>query len=500
MGKLFIEKILKLSFLGILVLGTVLLAPNKPAQAQNCFLQNTFPNNKVKGNSHFGADRGGRRHAGIDLFFPAETTQVAMPEGCKVRLYSDGTPIWKSDPTGYGQYVFLDCKSGAIDYTLRYAHIAGTSGNMITQGRTGIEDKNILDHYHFEVLINKSGGKGTPIDPECILGMDKNDGGSPGVDPSCHSCPVVGPFNFCENKNKHCELTGDSCETSGIDVLLAHSASCYKGEDKNNPGGATIDPSQLDGKTFGDPTLGVGDKDGDGDESHSHDYKEPGDDDGYKGNPDKLYPPPPDDPNPPPKPPTPPPPVTPGKPGDSADLVPEAKETPDELIGCASDTWTAMVNQAVMETRREDIMNKRFILKPDSVLDYSCFDFFVKQVADKAGPIFSESKDWVNRKVSLYGKTVTLNRELGSKSLDNALMDVVQSSLINYRRGQFNNKFLADSEPVDATAGQENCDVMAKVWQVAKCKNFENAPTIYYTFKDLTKTDPREFPSNMKCD
>lgn len=491
MGNLFIEKILKLSFLGIFILGLALLVSDKPAYAQgNCFLQNTFPSNKITGNSHFGANRGGRYHAGVDFFFPVGT-QVAMPQGCRVRLYSDGTPIWKSDPTGYGNYVFLDCRSGEIDYTLRYAHIAGTAGSMIIQGRTGIETASIPDHYHFEVLINESPGSGTPVDPECILGLDKNDGGSQGVDPSCHECPVNGPFDFCANQSKQGGM-------SGVQALLNHSRSCYKGGPKNNPGGATVDPSQLDGQNFGDPDVGTtGPGPGPGGDEED-DYTDPGDDDGYDGDPNELYPP--IDPNPPPREPTPPQPVVPGVPGDSAILVPEPIAPAEELSGCGADTWAAMVNQAVMETRREDIMNKRFILKPDSVLDYSCFDMFVKRVADNAGPVFSESKVWANREVDLYGKTVTVRRELGSKSLDNALMDVVQSTLINYRRGQFNNNFLADSTAVAASAGQENCDMMSHVWKAAKCKNFENAPTIFYTFKDLTRTDPREFPSNMRCD
>ena len=510
MGKLFIEKILKLSFLGILLLGVALLAYGSPANAQtNCFLQNTFPSNIVIGNSNFGSNRGGRRHAGVDLYYPVGTS-VAMPQGCRVRLYSDGTPIWKSDPNGYGNYVFMDCQSGGIDYTLRYAHIAGTAGSQIVQGRTGIEstclaqgnDGNCyVDHYHFEVLINQTAGRGTPVDPECILGIDKTATGTtntparPGVDPSCATCPVVGPFDFCKNESKHGGM-------SGVQALLNHSQTCYQGGDKNNPGGATVDPSQLDGQNFGDPGAGTNGVDGTGgtpdDHEHEHDYIEPGDDDAYLGDPSELYPP--VDPDPPPRPVTPPPPNVPGTPGGSADLVPEASESPEDFAGCASDTWSAMVNQAVMETRREDIMNKRFILKPDSVLDYSCVDLFIKKVADDAGPIFSESKHWANRDVDIYGKTVTVKRELGSKSLDNALMDVVQSTLINYRRGQFNNNFLADSASVGATAGQENCDMMAKVWKAAKCKNFENAPTIFYTFKDLTRTDPREFPSNMKCD
>ncbi len=181
----------------------------------------------------------------------------------------------------------------------------------------------------------------------------------------------------------------------------------------------------------------------------------------------------------------------------SANLTPPGGG--EELSGCATDTWTAMVNQSVLQTRRQDIANKRLIIKPDSVFDYTCFSHIVKTVAEEAGPIFSESEKWVDREVDLDGKEIILQRKLGSKSLDNALMEVVETALINYKRGQFNNGFLADSVPVSSSAGKKYCDTMSEVWKAAKCKNFDGMD-IFYTFEDLIGRDPREFPLNMRCD
>jgi len=462
----------------------------------SCTIQNTFPNNHLYDPSHFGASRGGgaRWHAGVDFFYP-KGTKVSVPDGCKIRLYSDGTVIWKTDPNGYGQYMFVDCNPGNVPITLRYAHIARyvTSTKQIEQGRTGIETASIPDHYHFEVLISQSDGKGTPVDPECVLGMaSKTLGGpkAPSSRPECNTCPtplIPGEAaNFCNNPSEV------------VSALIAHSKKCYRGNDKNNPGGTAVDPSNLTGvDNQGDPGSTQGPADGaadPGDIYHNdHVYEDTPDGTGYTG--PSPYPPAP--PDPPVEPPAP---DVPGTPGGDPDLVPGPKpgEEPTEQTSCAADTWAAMVNQAVMETRREDILNKRYIVKPDAVIDYSCFDLHVKNVADSAGPIFSETKKWANLPVDLIGKVVTVKRELGSKSLDGAIMDIVQSVATNYRRRQFNQPLLSGSATVPTSAGSNNCDVMAKVWKAAKCKNFDGS-NAFYTFEDLKTTDPREFPPNMNC-
>lgn len=500
MGKIYFsnfkKQVLFVLTLSISVMLPVIVHAQAPpgVSSGSCTVQNTFPSGFLYPPSHFGASRSGgaRWHAGVDFFY-SKGTKVSVPEGCKIRLYSDGTVIWKSDPTGYGQYMFLDCNPGGVPITLRYAHIARyvTSTKQIEQGRTGIETASIPDHYHFEVLISQSAGKGTPVDPECVLGMASKTGAGPQSPiAECRQCPS--PL-----------ITGepaDFCKPGVVAALINHSKKCYKGNDKNNPGGETVDPSQLTGvANQGDPGSTQGPADGAADPNNIYDndhvYTDPGDGDGYTGDPNILYPPSP--PDPPIEPPTP---DEPGNPGGDPDLVPPPKpgQEPTEQTSCAADTWAAMVNQSVIEARREDILNKRYIVKPDAIIDYSCFDLHVKKVADDSGPIFSETKKWANLPVDLIGKVVTVKRELGSKSLDGAIMDIVQSVATNYRRRQFNQPLLSGTTPVPASAGANNCDVMAKVWKAAKCKNFDGEDA-FYTFSDLTTKDPREFPPNMNC-
>jgi hypothetical protein len=222
----------------------------------------------------------------------------------------------------------------------------------------------------------------------------------------------------------------------------------------------------------------------------------------------------------------------PGTPEGDPNLVPapEDADAPEKLSGCAADTWTAMVNQAVMETRREDLLNKRFIVKADSVLDYSCFSQKIKNVAEHAGPLFSETEKWNNLSVDLIGETVevklqeqeetndpffsekdynfwrdaissngTVNpyKRFESNSLDMALDSVIAKASIPYMANNFQHGYLADSAPVSG-ADPTTCNIMGAVWKAAKCKNFDGAD-VFYTFEDLTTTDPREFPASMPC-
>ncbi|NQZ13679.1 MAG: hypothetical protein HRT94_02480 [Alphaproteobacteria bacterium] len=466
---------------------------NAPSNAQqaNCTIQDTFPKNYTSPPSHFGASRssGARWHAGVDFFLPpanslsnptAPRTRVDIPFGCQIHLYSDGTAIWKSDPTGYGNYMFLGCGNhGGDDITLRYAHITGydTDTQEIIQGRSGIETASIPDHYHFEVLIGN-----VPVDPECVLGLEKGDGPNSPI-PECRQCPTAGgPANLCD--------------ASVRDALIRHSDVCHRGRiTKSVPSGtSTVDPNRMGGNGVqGDPNAGVGTNPGTfgghGDDGHYHNHDiSPSDE--YGGDVDTLYPPTSTIPPPPPK--APPPSGTTDGP---ADLVIDATGSHD-VTGCAVDTWTAMVNQAVLEARRETIMYQKLIAKADSVITYTCFDDVVRNAAANIGPIFSETSDWVDRTVNILPTDVTISRELGADSLDGSLTMLVDQMMAPYLTQSFSHGLLGETAgSISVPSGA--CSVMENVWNAAKCKNAD-AP--FYTFEDLvTNNDPRDVPSSFDC-
>jgi hypothetical protein len=192
-------------------------------------------------------------------------------------------------------------------------------------------------------------------------------------------------------------------------------------------------------------------------------------------------------------------------PGDAANLTPEGKAD-HEVTGCATDTWKAMVNQSVLQARREMAMNQRFVAKPDSVLAYSCLHIAMDKVRENLGPVFSETKRWVNVEVDILGKTVTLNKELGESSLDGALVNAAYDPYERWLNANFNHDFLGglvegghsghDAHPHDQ--GYSGCATMQDVWKAAKCMNMTDSP-MFPRFEDLINNDPRNYPHGMSC-
>jgi hypothetical protein len=199
------------------------------------------------------------------------------------------------------------------------------------------------------------------------------------------------------------------------------------------------------------------------------------------------------------------------------DLVPRTT-TDNELTGCAVDTWVAMVNQSVLQTRREMLTNERYIAKADSVLAYSCFEEMYWHAGRTLG-VFSETQRWNNVQIDLSGRTTTVNVYMGNLSLDGAIADAVDSAVESYMISNFNHGWLGEinepvvlsgtggNTPVDDDHGDHThgvsqynapCGTMRQVWQTAKCLNIVDEP-VFYKFEDLVGFDPRKFPHAYEC-
>lgn len=205
-------------------------------------------------------------------------------------------------------------------------------------------------------------------------------------------------------------------------------------------------------------------------------------------------------------------PVAPPLPPTNTDVVMPGGAGTGEITGCATDTWTAMVNQSVLQTRREMLFNQRYVTKPDSVMAYSCLSEQLLLAGQELGPIFSESQLWVNREVDiLNGETVTVNVDMGTSSLDGAIVNVATEPYEGYLMSLFNHDFLgglAATEDEDGgdhadhahSLSQEHtpCGIMSQVWQMAKCMDAADDP-LFYRFEDLITFDPRQYPENYAC-
>ena len=193
--------------------------------------------------------------------------------------------------------------------------------------------------------------------------------------------------------------------------------------------------------------------------------------------------------------------------------------TPDdttgvEMTGCATDTWTSMVNHAVNQSRREVAFNKRYITKNDSVLQYSCFNEALQATSAIIAPIFSGGQTWVGNSVDILGESVTVDifandaetengyitDYLSPTTLDESLTLVVDAGFQGYINGQFNHPYISGSSPVGGT-GLEPCTSMSAIWRAAKCKNFDGT-LVFPTFEQMAAGfEPRSFPSgsNWEC-
>lgn len=190
------------------------------------------------------------------------------------------------------------------------------------------------------------------------------------------------------------------------------------------------------------------------------------------------------------------------------EFIQSTSNTNNPVTGCATDTWTAIVNQAVLQTRREMTINQRYIVKPDSVMAYSCLSEQFTLVGEHAG-VLSESKRWANAQVDiLNGNTATVTVDMGNKSLDGAINNVATEIYEFYLQSFFNYDFLAGQAPGLTGSPQDDetgisqihapCGAMSKVWQIAKCMNVTDDP-LFPKFEELIGKDPRSYPENYRC-
>ncbi len=166
---------------------------------------------------------------------------------------------------------------------------------------------------------------------------------------------------------------------------------------------------------------------------------------------------------------------------------------------CDALYYESLSARAWLEAQREITQNQNIILKPDSVFEYTCFDRLVRELADHADEMLSET--------SSYGSP------LSSTSMDNALQNLVGTSLIAYINNNFGSKssggynLLAghtagagiNHQPRAITNGTPySCDIMSRVWNAAKCINFvsNNTTDGFFSFAEYaTAADKRVLPT-----
>jgi hypothetical protein len=150
---------------------------------------------------------------------------------------------------------------------------------------------------------------------------------------------------------------------------------------------------------------------------------------------------------------------------------------------CDPEYYKSLEARAWMEAQREIEQNQNLIVKPDSVLEYTCFDLFGAELADHAKDMLSETTRW--------GSIVPAG------SMGTALSSLVGDAIVDYQSANFNHTSLGgrgiDKRKMVASisGGAYTCDQMDKIWQkdanTAKCYNFQTISSQdgFFSFKDM---------------
>lgn len=370
---------------------------------------------------------------------------------CSVILNTNGSPLWEWGAAGL--VLRQNCGNGV---EVRYFHLHQFQGDtqLAVTNNTGSSSG---PHLHYEVYIDNQA-----VDPECVLGIEKTDSRSmpcpPGIGP--------GPANLCDGNQREA-LKSKSVKATN--TTIAPGTCAVPTNRYGNPGELPDQPPPPPGHEGEGPypdtpptTIGTGITIGTG-------PMEPGDPGGE---------------------------ITPGTDHPPGEIPPlhdgDGKE--NEQTSCAVDTWVAMTNQSVMEARRETAMQRRFIAKADSVIEYGCMAKYLKKTETDVAAIFSESDQWVNRPVDLIGRVHVMNKTLGAQSMDSALINVVWAAHEAYKQN-FSHALMGGLEGYSEQPNGEACADMQKVWDAAKCQNFPGASEAFPRFTDLIDNDPRKFPS-----
>lgn len=157
---------------------------------------------------------------------------------------------------------------------------------------------------------------------------------------------------------------------------------------------------------------------------------------------------------------------------------------------CDDDYYSSLQARAWLEAQREITQNQNLIFKPDSVMEYTCFDRFLDELATHATQMFSEN----------LTRWTPPPSGISSTSMDNALQQLVGAALTQYISGNFSHTFLGGRSGLNYTpssigTGSYSCDMMDQVWEEAKCWNFidNTAEDGFYTFTQYDADQDKRF-------
>lgn len=157
---------------------------------------------------------------------------------------------------------------------------------------------------------------------------------------------------------------------------------------------------------------------------------------------------------------------------------------------CDPDYMDVLNARSYIEAKREMETAQRVILKPDSVLEYSCFNEEEVWLGTLPGGYhFSEyGVRYAGNPPEFDGNAPPIR--IYANSLENSLERVAFATLVRFL-DSFSHIYGGGVYPIvpNSAAG---CNSMNIVWFTAKCQNFD--PNWWIRFEDFSSTDIRLFP------
>lgn len=167
---------------------------------------------------------------------------------------------------------------------------------------------------------------------------------------------------------------------------------------------------------------------------------------------------------------------------------------------CDLDYLESLKARAWMEAQREIVQNQNLIVKPDSVLEYSCFDRQLNVLAYYArktppgGELFSGTYRWgtppTNMLMALQNLTGTPLIAYDTQNFNHAYLGGRMGSVSN-------DQWVPQGYEMQSLAEDPNytCNEMDKVWKYAKCMDFIDKPhDEFFTFAEHSRDDKRKLP------
>ncbi len=175
---------------------------------------------------------------------------------------------------------------------------------------------------------------------------------------------------------------------------------------------------------------------------------------------------------------------------------------PHDDSACDGNFMNQIYARAHLEASREVIMGQQLIHKPDSVLEYTCFDQFLNQAAANANS-FSSSTTFNNRPICIETAdtpciSTNITTTVTGTEVTDALGIFLYGTLQLYVNANFGHTFLGEATTIDTdiaapAATAYACEHMQTVWEIAKCIDFAEDDR-FRTFEELISADPRSIP------